>query len=193
MSLLKRANGDTITSTIWNLEVGCNFVQTADTTAIANTTTDTSFDGLPTTFLANTLTAGTVILWTAHYKYSTTGTPTVTIRHKLVGSSTEAIGDSSAFTTASGVTNKRICLTGMLTIRTAGAAGTYDCIVGWGPIGAASVGVANGGPTSEFGSVSATIDTTQAKTLADFWQWGTASASNTVRRTGLWVNVRYGS
>lgn len=162
--------------------------QVADSSAIASTASETSFDALPTTFPANTLTAGRVIRWVAHYRYSTTGTPTLRLRNKLSGTSTATIADSSNFNAGTGVTNQLMVVHGVLTIRTAGASGTYDCGVTMHNVGANNVAT-SAGPTSQFGSVTANIDTTQTNQLLDTWQWGTSSASNTVKRVGLVVWV----
>lgn len=155
--------------------------QTTDSSAIANTVAETSFDQLPTSFPANTLVAGRVIRWTAVYLYSNTGTPTMRLKFKLAGTATKVIGDTGTQTQAN-LTNEIMVARGTLTILTAGASGTYRSSVEVSAITGSSITFINGGPTSRFGSPDSTIDTTQVNTLTDTWIWGAASASNTIKR-----------
>lgn len=167
---------------------GTWFVQTADSTAIQNTASETDFDQLPSSFPANSLKAGRTLMWWATYIASTTGTPTIRIRHKF---GTVTVSDTSNYTTSSSMTNRIFTMHGKMTIRTVGASGTYLADITYGPVTINSTGqyVSSSGPTSEFGTVGATIDTTVGNVLKDTAQWSAASASNTIKRVALTVVI----
>jgi hypothetical protein len=165
---------------------------TADATAVANTTTETTLFSAPT-IPANYLQDGRTLRLTAYGKYSTTGTPTMifTLRY---GTATGGvvICKTAACTTPTGVTNAMWAVNILLTVRSNGAAGTvmgngtatvFAAVAG---TVASATGEALVTPMTNGGVVTpaaATCDLTADTALTLTLTWSAASASNTA--TGL--------
>jgi hypothetical protein len=143
------------------------FTNTADSTSIANTLTETTIS-ISYTVPANYLTAGKMIRLTAWGRYSASGTPALTIRAKL--------GAVVLVPTSQGVFNNaanrswRVDATFLCTV--AGASGTVH--------GNSLGNIQDASNLITMHANNATVDTTAANTLSITMQWGTASASNTI-------------
>lgn len=155
---------------------GVVFTQTADKT-IANTTTETTLIGTgvgTVTLPANFFTVGKTIRFRFRGIISDTGTPTVQIKIKL-GATTIADSGTVALILST-LSNDYFEVEGGLTCRTTGATGTvissgvmlYDKNAN----ASNAIGIINTGTT--------TIDTTASQAFDVTFDWGTASASNTI-------------
>jgi hypothetical protein len=158
------------------------FVQT-QTVTVANTTTETTLLGTGVGSLilpANFLIAGRSIRVRGFGYHSSTGNPTVTIRFKLgtttVGTITGAGGNG---------TNDGFEFDGILTCRTTGASGTVQAQGKYQELHPAGL-IEGGGNTS-----TTTLDTTINNQLNITFQWGTASASNTISLTNFILERLY--
>lgn len=155
-------------------------VATADSSAIASTTTETVFSGgfsIP----ANSLSIGTVIRSEWSGIYSTTGSPTLNFRIRYGTTGGVAVVTFGAITGGTSVANFswRVMFTGI--IRTIGASGTLA--------GNALIFLNNGATETVTGAVvtktintTVTIDTTATTVLNLSLQWSASSASNTATR-----------
>lgn len=146
--------------------VGLLFQNTADSSAVVNTTTETNFDQ-SFTLPANSLTVGKRVRVHACGKYSTTGTPTFVLRLKA-GSVT--LVDSGNITASNNATNFRWCFHSGFAVRTTGGSGT---VMASGDFVVDSTSAALGD------SSTVTISTTATEAVQVSFQWGTADAANT--------------
>lgn len=156
--------------------IGTIFTQTA-TRTIANTVTETSLlsTGVGTlTLPANFFVAGKTIRITIGGNVADTGTPTVQLRLKVGGTT---LIDSGAITFSSLTTTEEFRCVADIVCRTAGVGGTvagdvwltYDTSSGSSAVNGLDIPVAT-----------ASLDTTVSGALDLTFQWGTASASNTI-------------
>lgn len=154
--------------------------QVAAGSAYASSVTLTDVSPTPNTAIsANSLVPGSVIRLTAFGVFSTTGTPTLLLGFYYGGVAGTAFAATTAITTGSGVTNVpwRLEYTGI--VRSVGSSGT---IMGQGFLGmGTSVSAWNFIPFPQTALATVTIDTTTAKNVTVGAQWGTSSASNTLR------------
>lgn len=176
-----RANGDIITATIWNQDVVENaialkaskveFLYTHNSTVtVANSLAETTLLSGAPTLAANFLTVGKTLRVRLQGHYSTSGTPTITIRVKI-GSVTIATFSTS---TESGAAQAQLYIESLFTCRSTGVSGTV-MPQNFRQIGTASpIGMQSGIVST------VTVNTTASGTLDVTAQWGTASASNTV-------------
>jgi len=152
------------------------FSQTADQT-IANTVTETTLFGTgkgSLTLPANFWTAGKVIRATISGDFADTATPTVRIKVKF-GAVT--LIDSTALTPTGLAGTEQWDMHLLITCRTTGATGTletnvifeYETTTGVSPI-----------ERFDIAGTSTVVDTTASAALDATFQWGTASASNTL-------------
>ena len=162
-------------ATVGDVAVLSNTV--ADSSAIANTLTETAFSQ-SFTVAANTLDIGRVLHVRAQGKYSTTATPTLKFTLRWGGVNTNPLLFSSGLmTTASGAANLGWTVDVYVTVRTVGASGTavaggFAMVSG----AASTAGVLGTDSTSS----TTTIDTTAATALTLFATWSASSSSNTV-------------
>ena len=152
------------------------FSQTADKT-IANTVTETTLFGTGVgtlTLPANFWVVGRSVRVTLHGDFTDTGSPTVTVKVKL-GATTMI--DSGAITIPSlGGTEEWRCEV-FLTCRTTGVSGIIETNIDFmyeTTTGASAV------EQLTISGTSTTFDTTASGALDATFQWGTASASNTI-------------
>ena len=152
------------------------FTQTADRT-IANTVTETTLfnGGIGTlTFPANFWYVGRTVRVTISGDFADTGTPTGDVKIKF-GATTLSDSTAIAFTALSGM--EQWYLDVLITCRTTGATGTletnvifeYETTTGSSPI-----------QRYDIAGTSTVIDTTASGAIDATFQWGTASASNTL-------------
>jgi len=140
--------------------------------AIANTTVKTDFS-VTTTIPANSLSAGTTISYRKTFLYSNTATPTLEL-WEVIGSTN--ILDTTAITTASGVTSQIIIMDVSGLVTAIGAAGSITWTVRltmWSAIATITKDQA-------FFTTTASQDTTGALIIKSQAQWSAASASNTI-------------
>ena|SRR5439155_3995070 len=162
-------------ATVGDVAVLSNTV--ADSSAIANTLTETAFSQ-SFTVAANTLDIGRVLHVVAMGKYSTTATPTLKFTLRWGGVNTNPLLFSSgAMVTASGAANLGWTVDVYVTVRTVGASGTA---VGGGFALVAGAASTAGVVGTDSTASTTTIDTTAATALTLFATWGAASASNTL-------------
>ncbi len=165
----------------------CLWWETADGTAIANTTTETIIFANKT-IPANYLSDGRLLSLVARGRLSTTATPTIRFRLRWGGVSGTVLWDSGTITCAT-VTAALWSLMLDVQTRTNGATGTLfvmgECFVG--SAAPPTVGSATGAPAvGVFGSAgddtpaAVTVDLTADTALSLTAQWGAASASNTL-------------
>lgn len=150
-------------------------VNTADSTAIANTAAETAFS-LDHTIPAGFLTVGKVLKVHASGKLSDTGTPNLTYRLKI-GSATLITLGPIALT---GGTDDPFRLTAILVCTATGATGS----VAAHDIDDTVAGVATDAPKG-----SGTVDTTSANTLQITAEWDTADPGNTTTLELLMVEA----
>jgi len=166
--------------------VGTLVAATADSSAIASTTTETGFSNGTYSFAANSLTAGKVIRVKAWGRFSTTGTPTMqwNLRWGAVNTDPIIVGTSVITDPISGASNEQWQADAMVTVRTTGSSGTVD------GTGAIKVPTTSGRiDTLEYPDVvsgTTTINTTATTVMTLMFDWGTNSASNTILLSG-WV------
>lgn len=155
---------------------------TANATAISNTTTETSLFGGMATSAGSTFQieggsarVGTIYRFTVSGFFSTTGTPTGRLRLK-VGAVT--VADSTAFNMPTTVASGSFSLIFDMLIPVIGATGTAAART-------MSFVLNPGGPvvtpTFVIDSGFATIDFTANQTMDITFQWGTANASNSIQ------------
>lgn len=154
---------------------------TSNSTAIANTVTETAFDG-QFQFPANSLTIGTVIRAEWAGIYSTTGTPTLNLRVRYGAAGTGvSLIDFGTVATASGASNRKWVVRFTAIVRTIGASGTIACHAELVLNNGASE-LVTGSDVAQSTNSTATIDTTAATNFNLTVQWSAASASNTTTR-----------
>ncbi len=155
---------------------------TGGSKTIVNTVTETTLFGTGSagstlTIEAGMARVGEIYRVTIPVFFTTTGTPTVTIKIKL-GSS--IIANSTAITFAVAGMQSRGYIIGDLAVTAIGATGAAQCepLAFWFGAGA-SVGADNPLRLISAGG-SQTIDFTAAQVIDVTWQWGTASLSNSI-------------
>lgn len=161
---------------------GLLYANTAASTAVSNTTTETLFDtsySIP----ANTLIAGTVLkIRFQGIATATTGGDTLAIKLYIGGTAGTALHSLTATDVAD---NNVFSGEYLLIIRTAGSSGT---MVGSGV--AKSIPAAEGTMTSKDDILaSTTIDTTVAQVIGVSATWSAASSSDSVRLDVLTVEM----
>lgn len=154
------------------------FVGRADQT-VANTTAETSMLS-PTcsgskTIPADIWTAGRVLTLRGAGRISYTSTPTATVRVKL--GSTTLITNVAALPSGT-VTDAMFFLEMILTCRTPGASGVVSCH-GYSFV-TAGIGLSTATHRGYIMASPATVDLTGPLDLDVTYQWGTASASNSI-------------
>lgn len=166
------------------VNTGVMYVQTASVT-LANSTTETSLigAGLGTlTLPANWATVGKTIRVRSHGYISDTATPSTTLKIKL-GSVTLI---TSTGTLPSGLSNAGVLFEFDLTFRSVGATGA---VIGQGTSRITSGAFVSSLARALVMAAPATVDTTVPNTLDVTYQWGTASASNTITITNMTLEV----
>ncbi len=146
------------------------FANTAASSALTASSTETTFSTGTVTLPANNLGAGSVIRFRAQViATATNSTDTLTVKVK--------IGSTVIATTgAVDVANNDIAyIEGCLIVRTAGASGTA---VATGVVGLGAEGTVTAKP---FKLASTTLDTTAAQAVTVSGQWSTTSGSNSCR------------
>lgn len=150
----------------------------AQSTAVTNTTTETTFSNGTVTIPANRLKAGDNIRISGRVTFPTTNsTDTALIKLK--------IGSTVIFATAAtDVADADACVfEALLTIRTIGASGTFVAS------GSFSIGVPGTATYRAFSLVSTAIDTTAAQSITVTCTWSVASASNIAYLQQLSTNI----
>jgi hypothetical protein len=143
------------------------YSNTANSSSIANTTTETNFD-TNFTLPANFFTAGRIIRLTAWGLYSASGTPSLTTRAK-VGGFTIVPTSQGVFNNASS-RSWRVDATWL--VQSTGASGAIR--------GTSLGNIQDSGNLITMGNGTSTVDTTGTLLVAVSAQWGTASSSNTI-------------
>jgi hypothetical protein len=166
----------------------CLAWETADGTAIANTTTETII--FPNkTIPANMMSDGRLLIIRAFGRYSTTGTPTLTFRVRWGGVSGTVLAASGAMVTGSTVTNAMWSVEVAIQTRINGSSGSLFAIgeAALGEDATSTVGSTTNARATDFmGSAgvavpaAVTVDLTADAALSLTAQWGTASVSNTL-------------
>ena len=162
---------------IKHYNVGALYIQTNSVT-VANTVTETTLVGTgigTVTLPANFFAIGKSLRLALTGFHSSVATPTVTVRLKL-GATT--IIDSGATASGNGA-NDGFVLNLILTCRTIGGTGTVVAQGLYQEIHSSGARVELVELTSD------TIDTTASQAVSVTFQWGTASASNTVTCTNF--------
>lgn len=153
----------------------------ADGAPYASSITLTDVAPAPATIVpAGMLELGTRLEWYAFFRYSNTGTPTLTlgVYSGTVGqaiASGVAICTTSALTTVSGVTNRTCRIEGHAQVRSVGSSGT---ILGMFEASNITTGGTDMAPATA--PATATVDTTVSRYFTLGATWGTNSASNTL-------------
>lgn len=154
---------------------------TADGTAYHTSTTLTDVGPTPQVQLpGGILEIGSRLEFYAFGRYSTTGTPTLTLGI-YTGTIGQAIGSgvalctSAALTTVSGAANRSWRIEGHAQVRTAGTSGS---VLAFGELSNITTGGTDMMPASA--PAAATVDTTVNRYIAVGATWGTSSASNTL-------------
>lgn len=168
-------------TTTYNL-VGCVFSNTANSTTISNTTTETSFS-LSYTFPANSLNVvGKKIRIKGWGTFGNTGTPTITTRLKngattLLATPAITMGTSTA---------QGFMMEAIITIRSIGAGGTISRNL--------NVSFNDTGATTERMSIVASngttaFNTTVSNTITFSVQWSVANAANTITMENMTYEI----
>ena len=155
------------------------------TVTVANSTTETSMLGTgvgSATLPANFAVVGRTIRVRSHGFISDTATPSSTIKIKL-GSVTLI---TSTGTLPSGLSNAEVTFEFVFTFRSIGATGT---VIGQGISRITSGAFVSSAARALVMTAPATIDTTIANAMDVTYQWGTASASNTISMTNPIIEV----
>lgn len=152
---------------------------TADSSAIENTTTETAFSLTATIPSAKIGELGRTFLVIATGLLSSTGTPTLRIKLKGGSSGTINFWDSAALAVGSSVTDRPWSMVWGITNRLAGATGTVHVTNVYSRIDARSSNSGERDITS--------YNTTNDCVLTITAQWSAASASNTVTLGTLYV------
>lgn len=155
-------------------------------TALASSVTLTDVSPTPNAVIAaNSLVPGSVIRLTAFGVLSTTGTPTLLLGFYYGGVAGVALAATTAVTMGSGVTNVPWRMEYQGIVRSVGSSGT---IMGQGVVWhGTSVSAWTNIPLPQTALATVTIDTTTAKNVTVGAQWGTSSASNTLRCDAILV------
>jgi hypothetical protein len=161
---------------------------TADGTAVANSTTLTDASAAPQiTLPAGQLEIGTEIEVEAFGTFSTTATPTLLLGFYYGGVAGVALAASAAITTGT-ATNWPVIMSYRGVVRAVGAAGSIN---GQGVLYlGTALNAFNVRPIPEtFAARTVAIDTTAAKAITVGAQWGAASASNTFTLNDISVRL----
>jgi hypothetical protein len=154
----------------------------ADGAALANSTTETAILPTPAIFTlpANYLLIGSHLRLYLAGRFSTTGTPTLRIllRYGAIPSGI-ILFDTTALTTASGVTNQTWEVWGNLTVRAIGNATSANLMYTGMQLGITSLTAPTAIPATA-PAVSSGFDSTTATPFNVSATWGTANASNTI-------------
>jgi hypothetical protein len=156
-----------------SLTAGGSYSNTADSTAVSNTASETTFD-VSASIPSSLITAGKRFRVTAAGRYSTAliGAPTLTFRLKY-GSTT--IVSSGAVTTVANASGNAWWFDGFIQFRTTGMSGTAvgnaEATVQTG------VGISNLGAGTSAGTVG--VDTTGTTAIGVSITWSTADSSDT--------------
>lgn len=143
---------------------------TADSSAVANTTSETLFDIVHTVPTADINEVGRTYLIFAAGRASTSGVPTLQIKLKGGVSSADTLWDSAGQSMGSGVTDRPFMFIWVVTTRVTGATGQLHSA----PL-QARIDARN----SNNSKTNATVDLTFPCEFAISAQWSAASASNT--------------
>jgi hypothetical protein len=157
------------------------FIQTANKT-IANSAVETSLidSGVgQLTLPANSLTVGKTIRIELLGFHSSVSNANVTVNIKIGSVTVLTTGTNSGGNSS----NELIRLEALITCRTTGATGT---VIGQGIYSEAHTG---GVDQALINTATSTIDTTASNTIDVTFQWGTASASNTITSTNLVISM----
>ena len=159
-----------------------HYVNTAASTAISATSSETAFD-TSYTIPANTLRAGSVIkVRFQGIATATNSTDTLTIKLYIGGLTGTAIFTS----TATDATNNDIFAgEGIIVIRTIGSSGTFVASGSYTKVEGAS----GSATRDDFVTASTAIDTTTSKAVTASATWSTNSASNSCRMDIFAVEV----
>ena len=155
------------------------------TVTVANSATETSMLGAgvgSATLPANFAVVGRTIRVRSHGFISDTATPSSTIKIKL-GSVTLV---TSTGTLPSGLSNAEVAFEFVFTFRSIGSSGT---VIGQGISRITSGAFVSSASRALVMTAPATIDTTVANAMDLTYQWGTASASNTISMTNPIIEV----
>lgn len=162
-----------------------NIYSQITTVTIANTVTETTILNPGQTLPEDYLTVGKTINIKACGFISTTGTPTIDVRFKL-GAVT--VANTGALSPNSALSNNYFEINLTLTCRTTGAGGTIfsQGVVKWKD----TAGASNNYDAIELvNTATDAIDTTIANVIDLTFQWGTASASNTISITNVEIQT----
>jgi len=143
---------------------------TADSSAVANTTSETLFDVVHTVPTADINEIGRTYLIFASGRMSSTGTPTLTFRLKGGVSSADTLWDSGALVSGAGITDRPWQFLWIVTTRATGATGQLH---------SAPVQARADARFSSTAKNNATLDLTFPCEFGVSLQWSAASASNT--------------
>lgn len=155
----------------------------SSSSAIANTSTETAFSKSFTIATPQLTDVGLTVRVTASGKYSTTGTPTLSLLFRIGGTGIDGnLVASAIFTAPSSVTDYAWSATSDVIVRATGLSGSFQR-------GYSNFGL--GGTTSTAGSNSGafTMTTLSNQTVYVTAIWGTASASNTITMDSLHVDL----
>ncbi len=158
------------------------FAATADKT-IANTTTETTLFGSGVgslTLPANFFVAGRSVRVNLYGYIAGVTTPNIRLRARLGGTQVCDTGAIASVLTLSVV--EGLLLTAIITCRSTGSSGTVIGQVYWEIDG-------NTGFQGSETNATTTVNTTASQALDVTWEWGTASASNTLTITNATVEV----
>jgi hypothetical protein len=156
----------------------------AASAAIANTTTETTFSTGTVTVAAGDLNQlGAVLCVSAGGTYSTTGTPTLTLRIKTPTSTTTQL----AATTVTSASNEPWSITACWTVTAIGASGALGRAGGLATVSSTTGNTAAG--------TGAAVDLTVSQNFTVTAQWGTANAANTITARGVaaWLDRQQSS
>lgn len=173
-------SGINLTSTVTNAKRIGNSADAPSAQSVATVASTTAESVLATwTIPANDALAGTAYRFTAQGVASTTGTPTLTIRVRLGGTSGAVIAAFTAVTTGSAISGRGWRVEGSLVSLTPGSSGTW--------VGGASLShhlaSTTGATQSELTDAAVTRDSTADQPLVVTAQWSASSASNTASAT----------
>lgn len=163
----------------WVMPIGP--FHTADGAAYASSTTLTDVGPTPSIVIpANYLEVGMRLEWVVFGRFSTTGTPTLTLGVYLgtgAIASGQAVTVTSALTTPSGVTNQTFRIEGNASVRAVGS-GTSATIIGVSEVSNVTTTATNMAPATAPATLG--FDSTIANKIMFGATWGTSSASNTL-------------
>lgn len=158
-----------------------------DGAAYASSTTVTDVSPTPNTIIqANYLQPGDILEVLATGRFSTTGTPNLTLGVYLGGVAGTALCVTAATATPSSVTNQTFRVAATIQVRSIGSAASFETVGVAANIGAASAYM----PATGTGVVSS-LNTTAAQALTLGATWGTSNAANTLTVAQFLVTHTY--